>query len=256
MYNLESKDYRFKLELEEQAALELQVGLITHNFAAIISDILYLSRQNELLTLIDGETIGSTKPISKEYLEFSRFKGVYDQIRYLDEKGMEIVRVDYKNGQPSVVKDDQLQFKGDRYYFKDSIRLKAQEVFVSPLDLNIEKGKIEHPLKPMIRFGIPVFNTIGQKRGVVLLNYLGNQMLESIKKAAKLSGENIMLLNSDGYWLCSPNQQDEWGFMIKDREDKTFPARFPEAWKHISGSQQTQFHTGNGLFTSATIYPF
>ena len=256
LHNLESKDYRFKLELEEQAALELQVGLITHNFAAIISDILYLSRQNELLTLIDDETIGSTKSISKEYLEFSRFKGVYDQIRYLNEKGMEIVRVDYNKGHPFVVKDDQLQFKGERYYFKDSIRLKAQEVFVSPLDLNIEKGKIEQPLKPMIRFGIPVFNTIGQKRGVVLLNYLGKQMLESIKKATKLSGENIMLLNSDGYWFCSPNEQDEWGFMIKDREDKTFPARFPEAWKHISGSQQTQFHTGDGLFTSATIYPF
>jgi len=108
----------------------------------------------------------------------------------------------------------------------------------------------------MIRFGIPVFNNNGQKRGVVLLNYLGNQMLESIKKAAKLSAGNIMLVNSNGHWLYSPDPKDEWGFMIKDRIDKTFLARFPEAWKHISGSQQTQFNTGNGLFTSATIYPF
>lgn len=255
LHNLQIKDQQYKLELEEQAALELQAGVITHSFAAIISDIRYLARQNELLALVDGQPSGSTESISKEYLEFSRFKGVYDQIRYLDEKGMEIVRVDYNNGHPSVVGKDQLQYKGERYYFKDAIRLNAQEVFVSPLDLNIEKGKIESPLKPMIRFGLPVFDTVGNKRGVVLLNYLGSQMIESIKKAAKLSIENVMLVNSDGYWLFSHSSSDEWGFMIKDRVDKRFSARFPDAWKRISDSQQTQFHDRNGLFTSVTIYP-
>ncbi len=253
LHDLEYKDQQFKLELEEQAALELLEGVIAHNFAAIVSDLLYLSRQNELMAFVDGS--GSAKLISKEYLEFSRAKGLYDQIRYLNEKGMEIARVNYNDGQPSMVEADRLQFKGERYYFKDAFRLNKNQVFVSPFDLNIEKGKIEHPLKPMIRFGTSVFDSKGQKRGVVLLNYLGNRMIESIKKLSKLSAENIMLVNTDGYWLFSPDPEDEWAFMFKDRKDRTFPARFPEAWKHISGAPRAQFYTDKGLFTSATIYP-
>ena len=66
-----------------------------------------------------------------------------------------------------------LQNKEGRYYFKDTIQPEKGEVFVSPFDLNIERGEIERLLKPMNRFGTPVFDITGRKRGIVLLNYFG-----------------------------------------------------------------------------------
>ena len=256
LYNFESKDYLSRLKLEEQVALKLKKEIIANNFEAIVSDLFYLSRQNELSASFDNNTNEIREAISREYLEFSRFKNIYDQIRYLDEKGMEIVRVNHKKDQPVVVRNEELQFKGDRYYFKDTFRLKKNdEIFVSPFDLNIENERIEQPLKPMIRFGITVSDKNGHKRGVLLLNYLGNHMLESIRKADKLSMGNIMLLNSDGYWLCSQNSEDEWGFMIKDRKNKTFPARYPDVWKQITDIENIQIDNNKGLFTAATIYP-
>lgn len=51
-----------------------------------------------------------------------------------------------------------LQYKGNRYYFKDSIGLEKDQIFVSALDLNVENGKVEIPHKPMIRFATPVFD--------------------------------------------------------------------------------------------------
>ncbi len=255
LYNFESKDYLSRLKLEEQVALKMKKEIIANNFEAIVSDLFYLSRQNELLDLFDNNTNEIREAISREYLEFSRFKNIYDQIRYLDEKGMEIIRVNHKKDQPVVVRNEELQFKGDRYYFKDTFCLKNNEIFVSPFDLNIENERIEQPLKPMIRFGITVSDKKGHKRGVLLLNYLGNHMLESIRKADELSMGNIMLLNSDGYWLCSQNSEDEWGFMIKDRKNKTFPARYPDAWKQITDIENIQIYNNKGLFTAATIYP-
>ena len=255
LYNLESKDYLSRLKLEEQVALKLKKEIIANNFEAIVSDLFYLSRQNELSALFDNNTNEIREAVSREYLEFSRFKNIYDQIRYLDEKGMEIVRVNHHNDQPVVVQNEELQFKGDRYYFKDTFRLNSDEIFVSPFDLNIENERIEQPLKPMIRFGISVSDKKGHKRGVLLLNYLGNHMLESIRKADELSMGNIMLLNSDGYWLCSQNSEDEWGFMIKDRRNKTFPARYPDAWKQIVDIENIQIYNNKGLFTASTIYP-
>ncbi|MEE9545071.1 MAG: hypothetical protein V3V55_05700 [Rhodospirillales bacterium] len=40
------------------------------------------------------------------------------------------------------------------------------EVFVSPFDLNVERGRIEEPLKPILRVGTPVFGEGGGKIGV------------------------------------------------------------------------------------------
>ena len=109
--------------------------------------------------------------LAQEFLSFANQRELYDQIRFIDETGMEIVRVNFNNGEPTIVPTDQHQFKGDRYYFQDTFQLEAGQVFVSPLDLNIEHGEIEQPIKPMIRFGTVVFDADGQKRGVIVLNY-------------------------------------------------------------------------------------
>lgn len=255
LYNMESKEYLSHLELEEKVSLKFQVEVVSNHFATIISDLQYLSKQNELLTMLDHGNDAEKRLIAKEYLSFVHLKTMYDQIRYLDESGMEIVRVNYNNGLPYVVQDHDLQFKGDRYYFKDMMALKAGQVFVSPLDLNVEKGKIESPLKPMIRFGVPVFGRNKQKRGMVVFNYLGNHMIEFIKETTQLSAGNIMLVNSSGYWLCSPVSENEWGFIFKNRKQKTFPAFYPEIWNGVQKSDSAQVYNQNGLFTSATIYP-
>lgn len=255
LYNLESKDYIKRIKLEEQMNLKLQVALILNNFETIISDILFLSRQNELLRLINFNEDEYKKWISNEYWELARRKKIYDQIRYLDQTGMEIVRVNYNNGNPKIVEENNLQFKGNRYYFKDTLKLGPNEIFVSPLDLNLERGQIEMPLKPMIRFGIPVFNNKKQKSGIILLNYLGDKMLAPIIETAKLSLGNAMLINADGFWLLSPDKEEEWGFIIESRRNKKFSIKYPSIWDQILSSETCQINNKEGLFTSATIYP-
>jgi diguanylate cyclase (GGDEF)-like protein len=255
LYNLESKDYLKQLKLEEQVNLKLQRALISNKFDTIISDLLFLSKQNELLRLINFNETDYKKWISNEYLELSRKKKVYDQIRYLDKTGIEIVRVNYNNGNPKIVKESDLQFKGNRYYFKDTFALGFNEIFVSPLDLNIENGQIEKPLKPMIRFGLPVFNNKKQKSGVILFNYLGGEMLALIDETASLSPGNAMLLNGDGFWLFSPDKEDEWGFMIENRQEKNFSIKYPSVWTEILSSENCQIDNIDGLFTCVTIFP-
>ena len=91
---------------------------------------------------------------------------------------MEIIRVNYNQGIPAVVPQDKLQNKKHRYYFKDVFKLNKGEIFISPLDLNIENKQVERPLKPMIRVGTPIFDAAGNKRGIILLNYLSARLLK------------------------------------------------------------------------------
>ncbi len=226
--------------------------------------------------------------MSQEFLRFSSSSGLYDQIRLLDETGMEIVRVNFNQGRPSIVPEGKLQNKGRRYYFADTFRLDAGDVFVSPLDLNIERGAIERPLessirgesavferiwnagrdgkyaKPMIRFGVPVCDRRGRKRGIVLLNYFGSHLLgrlteieraEAFAEHGRQCAAQAMLLNSDGYWLVGPNPEHNWGFMYDDGKDLTFGAAYAEAWRRIRSHDSGQIETGAGLFTFATVNP-
>ena len=49
-----------------------------------------------------------------------------------------------------------LQNKKDRYYFQDTMTLEKGQIFISKLDLNMENGVLEQPIKPMLRLGTPV----------------------------------------------------------------------------------------------------
>ncbi|MEN8136724.1 MAG: PAS domain-containing protein [Thermodesulfobacteriota bacterium] len=150
-----------------------------------------------------------------------------------------------------MVPADQLQNKGKRYYFLDTIKLGESEIFVSPFDLNIENGKIEKPLKPMIRFGAPVFNNDKKKVGIIVLNYLGVDLLKDLD----VEQGKIMLANAQGHWLKGLRPDDEWGFMSRESVGKNMHNRFPDAWQQIKDDHAGQFYTENGLFTYSTIKP-
>jgi diguanylate cyclase (GGDEF)-like protein len=123
------------------------------------------------------------------------------------------------------------------------------------LDLNVERGKVEQPLKPMIRFGTPVFDDFKSKRGIVLINYLAANLLKLIK-AERGNAQSInMLVNSDGYWLLHPEKKKERGFMFAGRTGVSLAETYPAEWQEILALRHGQVRTKNGLFTFATIYP-
>jgi signal transduction histidine kinase/CheY-like chemotaxis protein len=145
------------------------------------------------------------KALEQEFLVFLLSRKIYYQIRYLDESGQEQVRVEMKNGQPAVVAQANLQNKAQRDYFLETMQLTGREIFVSPLELNREHGKIEIPHKPVIRYAIPVFYPSGHQAGIVITNLDANQFLEP------LNLEPVWLVNSKGYYLAHPNQNKRWG---------------------------------------------
>ncbi len=257
IYSIEAGNEVDIIRSDHFSHANLLAGIVSSDFELVVSDLMILSENQDLQALLaDGEA-ASYQSLTQEFLSFSARKTLYDQLRFLDETGMEVVRVNFNDGQPSVVPPDQLQFKGGRYYFEDAFQLEQGQVFVSPFDLNIEHGQIEQPLKPMIRFGTPVIDSQGQKRGIVLLNYFGAELIQHLhleQEAHPMLGQ-AMLLNRDGYWLKGPAPEDEWGFMYPERGDLTFGNVLPETWQRISGAESGQFRNADGLFTFATVYP-
>jgi PAS domain S-box-containing protein len=189
------------------------------------------------------------------YLHLIAATELYDQLRIIDAAGNEVVRVDYRDGNPTVVPDGKLQNKAGRYYFQDTLNLSAGDVYISPFDLNIERGKLEQPLKPMIRIATPIFGENGDKLGILIINYLGKRLLEQIRKYGASAFTGTEMLNADGFWLSSDSSANEWAFMYPDRKQITFGKSFPDAWKTMQATRSGQFENENGVFTFQTIFP-
>lgn len=251
----------YYLDLEKNIAITKRHALdnttilkeiVASDLQLIASDVLFLSEYHELKTPVEKKPFSN---VFEDFFSFSKRKKIYDQIRFLDVEGMEIFRINDNNGNPRIVPKSELQSKAHHYYFKEAIELSQNQVFVSPFDLNIEHGKIEQPLKPTIRVGTPVFNNQNQKVGIVLLNYLGANLLQDFERALINAPGNVMLLNSNGFWLKGLKPEYEWGFMFENRKNSRFQNTFPDEWQQISKTESGQLINAKGLFTFVTIYP-
>jgi signal transduction histidine kinase len=245
---------RIVLKTDELRNIEVQAKVINQDFKSIVSDLMVVSGHQELEEILNNVK-KQPQALAQEFLIFSQQKKLYDQVRLLDQTGKEVIRVNFNQGQSRIVPEAELHNQSHRYWFKDTLRLNQGEIFVSPLDLNIERGKVEQPPKPMIRFGTPIFDSRGQKRGIVVLNYLGKTLLDNFNQANHNRSSELMLLNAEGYWLKGTKPEDEWGFMFTNRHSRTFGRAFPQAWRLISQQESGQFKTSEGLFTFTTIYP-
>lgn len=159
-------------------------------------------------TLSDPDALTAVRDtLNAEFLAFAQARQVYDQVRFIDADGQEVVRIDTTaNGVATIVPPAELQNKDGRYYFEETMALEAGDIYISPLDLNVEQGQIEEPYKPVIRYGTPVVIN-GEKVGIVMLNVLAEPLLAPLAN----SNYQTFLVDNDGFYLYHPEAEKRWG---------------------------------------------
>ena len=257
-----------RLISREVNKVEVQKKLATQRFQEVVADLMILANQGDLQAfgsdLLDPSEADNAptadvlrQKLITEYFLFSSQKRLYGQVRFLDPQGQELIRVDFdpEQNNPEIVPDSELQNKGDRYYFEEAFPLGQGEIFMSPFDLNVEQGKVQEPYLPMIRFAAPVFDQQERRTGLVVLNFLGQNLLDRLELDIDGAAGQFMLLNSAGYWLKGPTPEEEWGFMFDDRQDQTFAQRYPEVWQVMQADGTGQVETVEGLFIFTALEP-
>ncbi len=192
--------------------------------------------------------------MEKEFLTLAAHHQIFQQIRLLDSNGKEVIRVNTREGRTWLTPSSLLQDKSSRYYYQAAAKLQSGQVYISPMDLNVEQGKIERPLMPVIRYATPVVNRNGVKKGVLVVNVFGKTFLNLLhtQQIKTRQGERFFLLNKNGYFLYHPKPGKSFGFMLGT--DETFSRYEPElaSWvnngdnkiiiqKSLETSKQTLF---------------
>ncbi len=261
IYYLEVKSEKAILMVQEKNNVDFKAKAVSDSFSNAAGDLIYISRANELREMPERWDMPESlienwrAVLAKEILGFSSAMGLYEDISYLDEKGMEVVNVRNKNGKTFIVPVRDLRSRAETDYFKGAFPLAKDGVYASPPVLEEEGGRVANPATPIIRFAAPVFDKRGRKRGVVVLSYFGRNVIEDIRNISLDASGEVMLLNPEGYWLSGPDRADEWGNMYPDKSDRKFARDYPSAWQKISVAESGQVEAPKGFFTFTTVYP-
>jgi len=174
----------------------------------------FLSRSSNLIKSIsqNSEFIGFIKSgANKKDVEdllhaMIKTDASYMQLRYIDENGNEIIRFDRDNIGEKPYKQIVLQNKSKRYYCQKCLALKKGDIWFSNIDLNVEHGKIEKPIKPVIRVAMPVFNH-DKYMGFLVLNVFMKHYLNDLTES---SIYDLYLTDLNGNFLISKNPKNDW----------------------------------------------
>ena len=226
--------------------------LFGDDFKAVISDLEMLSANEDLTDYLNEQRPESLARFARNALHLSQLAGIYDQVRFVDDRGQERVRINLADG---IVTDGQLQNKGDRTYFKTASSLGPGQIYLSPLDLNVENGRVEFPVKPVMRFALPVFDRAGNKRGILIINLLGSHLLSRFEQIASAYKHRLRLLNAGGWWLRAQRPEMEWGSQLPEAAAFNLARTAPGLWKNVSTQTQGQLAYEGGLFSWQRVAP-
>jgi PAS domain S-box-containing protein len=177
-------------------------------------------------------------------------KTEYLKLRYMDEKGNELVRVDFKDGKARIVPDTELENKVDRYYFTEAMKLSAGQSYFSNIDLNQDRGNIAVPYQPTQRIAAPIFNESGQPRGIIIASVAIQFLLHSPTLLKSQKNEEIYIIDQDGYFLHHNSDPDrEWGSAYDLNTGKNLKAYQPDLFGKIMNND-------NGMAFSFDSYRF
>lgn len=191
----------------------IEEGMLQRDFATLEQDVRFLAT-HPLLYMVGGndpEPTESELGVSKSFHDFLVEKSSYMQVRFLDDTGMEVVRVDRAEpgSEVRIRKKSEMQSKSGKPYFTVPMKLNAGKVFLSKVELNQEHGKKQWDV-PVIRASVPVFEQ-GTPIGAVVINMHFSRLAELVEKSAT-KRLLVYLTNSDGEFLLHPNPRLDFCF--------------------------------------------
>jgi len=242
-----------KAQSDQAAVLNTRTAIITEDIDNGLEKLLAILNDPNLMPALTVETLVTRKRLEESFVTLCLRNRGFDMVRWIDETGMEIVRVDRLDGKVAPVAANALQDKSQRDYFRESMRLPPGKIYISPLDLSVEHGRIEMPFKPTLRIATPVQDARTRRpRGIVIVNMNAAALLDKLPRQ-HFTGSQLMWLDEAGYWLRAPDPNDEWAFQ-RGRAD-TFASRHPDVWLEMALSNQTHFSNAGGLWRWDVLDP-
>ncbi len=224
--------------------------LVNQYIEEIIENLKIIRDSNELEAFINDPTEDTLYETEEMFKRVMTNKVDYDQLRLLDKDGHEIIRADNEE-EVVLASSDLLKDKSERYYFIETKELSKGEIYISPLDLNLEEEELEMPYKPMVRFATPIFDENDDFQGVLIINYKAEyfvEILESHDMHEEIDTFKFYVLNREGEFLLEQEEDNTFSIML-DKDMMPYSEKNKAVWEVISNKNTGAIRTTTKLIT-------
>lgn len=198
--------HRTEAILQQRVSREMQVEVVSSAetletyLEGVQRDLLALSRFLQR-HLSPGMDEARWREVEEEFYQALQAERSYYQVRFIGTDGWEKLRINNIGG--SLVKVGPLDYqqKGDRYYVREALKRASGEVYLSPLDFNVEQGRIEEPRQLVTRMATPVSDTEGAVQGIVIINIFGSDLLKLLEQVQPVADSKLFLVAESGDFL-------------------------------------------------------
>jgi len=228
--------YAFMIRTEKSSLLAQQQTIsdeettivdyvITAGISDTFDDLFVINDSDEFNSYINNPSPTNLENAKQLFYRIAQNKQEFLQIRFIDTSGDEIIRVNNDNGTTTIVGDQNLQNKLDRYYVADTLSLPQNKLYISNLDLNIENGVIQEPYQPVLRFVVSVFDNTNTRKGILIINYDAYDILsifnEYSQGSSSLSNLGLISGNMIYQFVYNDNSQ-EYELNIKTLDEDIY----------------------------------
>ncbi len=218
------------------------------------NDFLVLKEAAEMNLNRTDAPLEMPSPLSESWKDVARTlmlaRGGYQNLRVLNAEGREIFRLNSSGGigeaNPLIteVPPQDLKDQAQSSFFKEAMETPAGTAVFSPMDLNVENGKLEEPARPTVRLSGKITNPDGSVAAVLVLTCDGGAMLRELRLGPQ-GGAFPYLLNIEGFWMVGPEKEEEWAFQFPGKEHLSLAKKDPSMWQAIS-KDESGFVVKNG----------
>ena len=178
----------------------------------VSNDIAVLSANELLVNYFLDPTPDKSELTNNLFESFLVNKPDYFQIRLISaiDYGQEIIRFDKIDQKIVQIPRDQLQNKGDRFYFQETLKIGLGNFYFSPINLNEEFGIISTPFTPTLRAASALEDQQGNALGILIINVDMSRYFDQLRQIAGANFD-IMLIDADDQYLFSPDMNKAFG---------------------------------------------
>ncbi|MGD1895610.1 MAG: methyl-accepting chemotaxis protein [Phormidesmis sp.] len=257
-------------DFEEESVEQAQA--ISEQVERVENDALLLSNSYLLEGLLEAETSGGEfdgisastwkAQLSGTMATLMEVKSTYQKVRYIDETGQEIIRVERDNAnldQVETLPQSALRNRKDRPYVAAALTLNPGEIHASPITLQRRDGEVLEEFGGVAHYAEPVFDQAGRRRGLIMINVFADSMFavaDELEESETDEGEDedLFIINADGYYLKHEDEEKTWGFELGHEE--TLQADYgEEAAETVLSSDQGVVRAGSSLIAYTKVDP-
>ena len=190
------------------------------------------------------------KHISKLFADYIAQHENLVQLRLIDIDGLELIRFD-KKMDGTTYPASQLQNKSNRDYFIEGLRLKPGQIYFSQINLNREFGKVEMPVKPVLRGVIPVILE-GKTQYLMVLNWKLNRLFDHLRHYST-NFITQQIADEQGHWVLAVNPEHEWGSDIAERSQYGMSVKYQALWEKVQNQSSEVLRSDHSRIKSGVV---